>query len=203
MRKHERRMDETRLEVVTATFVASGRPEGVHDLGRLLENLNNPALHHQIELHDPIVRPLYSADEQLALDVPLVVRREDVIFATFEGPHFTRGLVRPPQVDAPVLLLAPPFQIQGTVSIAPGAERSQALRGMVRGFFAVRDARVFAADGAPLGEGEQIAVNGAAVQMFGATARHIAAAEAPRGAQRAATPAAAIETVAEAARRAA
>jgi hypothetical protein len=176
MRKLDNRLGEPRVELVTAAFVASGRPDGAHDFGRLLENLNNPTLFGCIELHQPSVRPLYSGGDPLALDVPLLVRREDVIFAAFEGPYFTRGLVRPQQVDVPVLLLTPPFQVQGTVAMPPGVDRTQALRNLVRGFFAVRDAQVLDSDGAPLREGEQIAVNGALVEMYGATERHIRAA---------------------------
>jgi len=175
MRKLDSRLGETRVELVTATFVASGRPEGVHDFGRLLENLNNPTLFGCIELHQATVRPLYSGGDPLALDVPLLVRRDDVIFAAFEGPYYTRGLVRPPQVEVPVLLLTPPFQVRGSVAMHPGADHTQALRNFVRGFFAVRDAEVLDSDGAPLGEGEQIAVNGALVQMYSATGRHISA----------------------------
>ena len=101
------RLGEARVEVVTTTFVASGRPEGVHDLGRLIENLNNPAVSRQLELHAPVVRPLYRATSQLELDAPLLVRREDIIFINFEGPHFTRGLWKPPVIDVPALLMAP------------------------------------------------------------------------------------------------
>ena len=173
MRKLDSRLGETRVELVTATFVASGRPEGVHDFGRLLENLNNPTLFGCVELHQATVRPLYSGGDPLVLDVPLLVRRDDVIFAAFEGPYFPRGLVRPPQVEVPVLLLTPPFQVRGAVAMQPGVDCTQALRNIVRGFFAVRDAQVLDSDGAPLGEGEQIAVNGALVQMYGATGRHI------------------------------
>jgi hypothetical protein len=164
-----------RIETVTSTFVAAGTPVGIHDLGRLLENLNNPALGHHIELRDATLRPLYRGGRPLQLDAPVVVRRDEVIFANFDGPHFTRGTVRPPSVEAPVLLLAPPFQIRGTVSVSPEADRTQALGAEMLGFFVVRDAMVYDADGNELGEGEQIIVNGAAVQMVSATALYIAA----------------------------
>ena len=167
---------EVRVEVVTTTFVASGRPEGVHDLGRFLENLNNPAISRQIELNSAAVRPLYRASAQLPLDAPMLVRRDEIIFATFEGPHFTRGAVRPDQVDVPILLLAPPFQIQGKLAVAAGANNTEILRARMQGFVAVSDAQVYDADGNILGEGEQIIVNGAAVQMTCATALHIPAA---------------------------
>jgi hypothetical protein len=172
-RKYER-LGEARVEVVTTTFVASGKPEGVHDLGRLIENLNNPALSRQLELHAPVVRPLYRATSQLELDAPLLVRREDIIFINFEGPHFTRGLWKPPTIDVPALLMMPPFQVQGSVAVAQDAEITQGLRAMMQGFFVIRDARVFDAEGALLGEGEQIVINGAAIQMMSATRRHIA-----------------------------
>ena len=167
---------EVRVEVVTTTFVASGRPEGVHDLGRFLENLNNPAISRQIELNSAAVRPLYRASAQLPLDAPMLVRRDEIIFATFEGPHFTRGAVRPDQVDVPILLLAPPFQIQGKLAVASGANNTEILRSRMQGFVAVSDAQVYDAEGNILGEGEQIIVNGAAVQMTCATALHIPAA---------------------------
>jgi hypothetical protein len=162
-----------RVEVVTSMFVAAGRPEGIHDLGRLLENLNNPMVSREIDLHEPEIRPLYRAGERLQLDAGLLIRREDIIFANFEGPYFMRGMSQIRQVDAPVLLLAPPFQIQGTIAVSAGVDPKQALRSLVRGFFVVRNARVFDADGAPLGEGEQIVVNADAVQMASATALHI------------------------------
>jgi hypothetical protein len=173
MRKLEGRLPEVRIEVVTTTFVASGQPEGIHDLGRFLENLNNPALSRHIELRSPAVRPLYRAQAHMELDAPLLVRRDEIIFANFDGPYFTRGVVMPPQVDVPVLLMAPPFQIQGMVALPPAAEPTQAVRNVIGGFFTVRNARVFDADGNQLGEGEQIVVNGAAVQMTCATRRHI------------------------------
>jgi hypothetical protein len=173
-RKYDR-LGEARVEVVTTTFVASGRPEGVHDLGRLIENLNNPALSRQLELHAPVVRPLYRATSQLELDAPLLVRREDIIFINFEGPHFTRGLWKPPVIEVPALLMAPPFQVQGSVAVAQDAEITQGLRAMAQGFFVIRAARVFDAEGALLGEGEQIVINGSAVQMMSATRRHITA----------------------------
>jgi len=75
--------------------------------------------------------------------------------------------------DVPALLMAPPFQISGTMVLAPGAERTQALRNAVQGFFVIRKAQVYDTEGTQIGEGEQIIVNGAAVQMSAATRRHI------------------------------
>ena len=173
-RQHDR-LGHVRAEVVTTTFVAAGTPEGVHDLGRLLENLNNPAIARQVQLNEPVVRPLYRATASLELEAPLLVRREDIIFITFEGPHFTRGLWKPPAIDVPALFMAPPFQLQGTVAVAPEAELTQGLRSIAQGFFVIRDARVFDAEGALLGEGDQIVVNAAATQMMSATRRHISA----------------------------
>lgn len=172
MKKIDNHLHDVRIEVVTTTFVASGEPEGIHDLDRFIEALNNPQVSHQIELISPAVRPLYRAADQLHLDASLLIRRDEIVFANFEGP----SLAADPdttQIDAPVLLLAPPFQIQGLVSLAPGCDPTQALRAMVGGFFAVRKASVFDADGNALGEGEQIIVNGAAVQMTAATRQRI------------------------------
>ena len=166
---------EVRVETVTSAFVAAGTPAAIHDLGRFLEHLNNGALGGQVELHDATVRPLYRASRPVQLDAPIIIRREQMVFANFEGPYFTRGTVRPPRVDAPVLLLAPPFQIRGLVAFEPEADHTQALRAHLHRFFVVRDARVYDADGNELGEGEQIVVNGAAVQMVSATALHIPA----------------------------
>ena len=167
---------EVRVEVVTTTFVASGVPDGVHDLGRLLENLNNPTMSRQIELHRPAIRPLYRATAQLPLDAPLLVRRDQIIFAHFEGPHYTRGTVPAERVHAPVLLLAPPFQIQGMIARPTGTEAGGSLRTLMQSFFVVSHALVYDADGNVLGEGEQIIVNGAAMQMTCATSAHIGAA---------------------------
>lgn len=166
-------IDDVRVEMVTATFVASGIPEGVRDLGRFLENLNNPAIAKHIELREAHVRPLYRAASPLLLDVPLLVRRDEIVFATFEGPHIEHDVVRAATHESPCLLMAPPFQIQGAVSFAGGTVPSQALRSMLGTFFAVRQARVYDAEGDMLGEGEQIIVNGAAVQMVSPTKHHI------------------------------
>jgi hypothetical protein len=179
MKKTESRLQDVRVEVVTTTFVASGQPEGIHDLDRFVEVLNNPQISQQITLIDPAVRPLYRASDQLHLGAPLLVRREEIVFANFEGPSFAEDAAAS-QVEAPVLLLAPPFQIQGVVSLARGSDPTQALRAIVGGFFAVRRASVFDADGNALGEGEQIIVNGAAVQMTAATGQHIELAAAKR-----------------------
>jgi hypothetical protein len=176
MRLQAERQSEVRIELVTAAFVGSGVPEGIHDLGRFLENLNNPAVAHQIELRAPSVRPLYHATLHVELDAPLLVRREDVIFATFDGPYFARGVVKPPAVAVPVLLMAPPFQISGSLELPASVDATQALRTAMPPFFAIKFARVFDIDGVQLGEGEQIIVNGAAVQMQSATRRHIEAA---------------------------
>lgn len=173
-RRLSRNNGDVRAEIVTTTFVAAGTPDGVHDLGRMLENLNNPAIARQVQLNAPVVRPLYRATASLELEAPLLVRREDIIFITFEGPYFTRGLWRAPSTDVPALLMAPPFQFQGTVAVAEDAEATQGLRNVSQRFFVVKDARVFDADGALLGEGDQIIVNGLAVQMMSATRRHIA-----------------------------
>ena len=173
VRKIEPKLTEPRVEVVTASFVAAGRPEGIHDLGRLLENLNNGMVSRHIELADPAIRPLYRATASLSLEAPLLIRREDIIFATFDGPHFTRATAEPETFDVPVLLMAPPFQIQGVFAVQQDADVTQALRFATRGFFPIRDTRVFDADGAPLGEGEGIVVNGAAVQMMSASRQHI------------------------------
>jgi hypothetical protein len=181
---------EVRVELVTATFVAAGRPVGVHDLARLLENLNNPSIAQYIELEHASVRPLYRAGVQAHLDAPLAVKRDDVVFANFEGPHYTRGTVPPAQDDAPALLLAPPFQIQGTVSVAPKSEASAAVRGLTQRFFLVRGAEVFDAEGSALGRGDQIVVNGRIVQMACATSQRIRA-----GTARAAWPPAAADEV--------
>lgn len=175
MRKLNRTTTEVRAEIVTTTFVASGMPEGIHDLGRFLEMLNNPALARQIELAAPSVRPLYNATAQLELEAPLLVRRDDIIFANFEGPHFTRGTVKPAMKAVPVLLMAPPFQISGIVEVALDADGLLALRGATLGFFVVRQASVFDADGHGLGEGDQIVVNATAVQMMSATRQRIEA----------------------------
>lgn len=164
---------EVTVEVVTTTFVASGRPTGVHDLARFIENLNNQALFRQFEIEDPVVRPLYRAGHQVALGAPLLVRRDDVIFANFEGPYFSRGDEGPVRVNTPALLMAPPFQIAGSVGLPAGADPTQAMRGLMQSFFVVRDAVVYDADGNTLGEGRQIIVNGNAVQMSSPTARHI------------------------------
>ena len=172
MKKIENHLHDVRIEVVTTTFVASGEPAGIHDLDRFIEALNNPQVSHQIELTNPAVRPLYRASDQLHLDASLLIRRDEIVFANFEGPSIAAD-PNTTQIDAPVLLLAPPFQIQGLVSLAPGTDATQALRSMVGGFFAVRKASVFDADGNALGEGEQIIVNGAAVQMTAATRQHI------------------------------
>lgn len=169
------RLPEVHIEVVTTTFVASGQPEGIHDLGRFLENLNNPVASRHIELRAPAVRPLYRAQTHVSLDAPLLIRRDEIVFANFDGPYFTHGVVRPPSTDAPALLMAPPFQIQGMISIEAGADATQAMRSLMHGFFPVRSACVFDADGNPLGEGDQIVVNGFAVQMASATRRHIEA----------------------------
>ena len=179
-RLNDSRLTDVRVEVVTTTFVASGRPEGIHDLGRFLETLNNPALARHIELQDAAVRPLYRAAAQVELEAPLFVRREDIVFANFEGPHYTRGSVKPATVASPALLMAPPFQISGSFDAAPGALASQVLRQALHGFFVVRQVSVYDAEGNSLGEGDQIVVNGAAVQMSAASRRHIdSAAAAP------------------------
>jgi hypothetical protein len=178
MKKIEQQMQDVRVEIVTTTFVASGRPEGIPNLDRFVEALNNPQVSQQITLMDPAVRPLYRASDQLHLEAALLIRREEIVFANFEGPSF--GNEGSSMIDAPVLLLAPPFQIQGMVSLPAGTDRTLALRGVVSGFFAVRKASVFDADGNALGEGEQIIVNGAAVQMTAATGQHIDVATAPR-----------------------
>lgn len=182
MAKLDGRLPEVRIEIVTTTFVASGQPEGIHDLGRFLENLNNPMASRHIELRSPAIRPLYRAQTHVGLDTVLLVRREEIVFANFDGPYFTHGAVRKSDLDMPALLLAPPFQIQGTIGVDAGADATQAMRGLMHGFFVVRNASVFDADGNPLGEGDQIVVNGFAVQMASATPRHIeaiAAAPAP------------------------
>jgi hypothetical protein len=166
-------LSEVRVEVVTTTFVASGRPEGIHDLGRLLEMLNNPVIARQIELTSPSVRPLYRAAAQLQLEAALLVRRDDIVFANFDGPYFARGAVKAATKAVPLLLMAPPFQISGAVEVAPSADGTQALRSATQGFFVVHEASVFDADGHSLGEGSQIIVNGAAVQMTCATRQHI------------------------------
>ena len=175
MAKLDGRLPEVRIEVVTTTFVASGQPEGIHDLGRFLENLNNPVASRHIELKSPAIRPLYRAQTHVSLDAPLLVRREEIVFANFDGPYFTHGVVRKPNADVPALLMAPPFQIHGVIGIDAGADATQAMRALMHGFFMVRNARVFDADGNPLGEGDQIVVNGFAVQMASATKRHIEA----------------------------
>lgn len=176
MRLTGKQQSDVRVELVTAAFVASGTPDGVHDLGRFLENLNNPSIGEQIELHDPSVRPLYHATLHVDLDAPLLVRRADVIFATFDGPFFARGVVKPPTANVPVLLMAPPFQISGSLELPVAADPTQSLRSAMPPFFAVKFARVFDTDGVQLGEGEQIIVNTAAVQMQSATRTHIEAA---------------------------
>ena len=171
---------EVRVEVVTAALVAAGCPDGVHDLERLLENLNTPTASRHLELREPSLRPLYRGEPPLALDVPLLIRRDQIIFACFEGPAGPLGATGAPQVAVPVLLLAPPFQIQGDVFFTPEADASRALRSLVHGFFTVRHARVYDVDGVQVGDGDYVVVNGAAVEMASATAERIALAPASR-----------------------
>jgi hypothetical protein len=163
-----------RIEVVTTSFVAAGRPAGMADFDRLMENLNNPAIARHIELASATVRPLYRAASPLAIDSPLLVKRDEIVFATFEGPA-TESSRAGDVAATPCLMLLPPFQIQGDVAMPTEADRTQALRSLTDGFFAMLDARVYDADGYLLGEGERIVVNGAAVQMAAATKRHIEA----------------------------
>lgn len=186
-----------RMEVVTTTFVATGVPAGMRDLARLLENLNNPAISRQVELRDATVRPLYRAASPLMLEAPVLVRRDDIIFATFEGlasvdeAPDTRALV-----EVPCLLMAPPFQIQGSIAL-PGTEAQEALRSLTTGFMAIAAARVYDADGYLLGEGERIIVNGARVQMCSLTKRHIEAFAERAGTERRAAPAFAHDAAAQ------
>jgi hypothetical protein len=177
-------IEHPRIEVVTSTFVAAGVPAGIRDLGRLLENLNNPAISRLIELRTASLRPLYRSGSPLVLETPVLVRRDDIIFATFEGPHLDEGGARAILGQAPCLLMAPPFQIQGRVSLGAATETNEALRTLVAGFLAVSDARVYDADGYLLGEGERIVVNGARVQMSALTRRHIEAFSERPGAER-------------------
>lgn len=170
-----RTSSDIRVEIVTSSFVAAGRPERVRDLGRFLENLNNPAISKHIHLEDASVRPLYRATAPLLLDEPLLVRRDDIVFANFEGPYVEHEVVRAQVVERSCLLLTPPFQIQGKVAFPANTVPSLALRALSNSFFVSRDAQVYDADGVLLGQGEQIVVNGAAVQMACATRRHIAA----------------------------
>lgn len=186
-------IDHARIEVVTSTFVAAGVPAGIRDLGRLLENLNNPAISRLIELRGASLRPLYRASSPLMLETPVLVRRDDIIFATFEGPHVDEGGPRAILGQAPCLLMAPPFQIQGRVSLGAATETNEALRTLVAGFMAVSDARVYDADGYLLGEGERIVVNGARVQMSALTRRHIEALSDRTGAEHRTADAAADE----------
>jgi len=165
-----------RVEVVTAMFVASGIPEEARELGRFLEALNNPAGARQIALADAAVRPLYRAAEQTPLGATMLVRRDEIIFANFDGPFLSRPAVRPTMSRTPVLLLAPPFQISGAIEMAPGADPMATLRLLTNAFFLVRDASVFDADGNLLGEGDEIVVNGAAVQLAAPTRARIAVA---------------------------
>jgi hypothetical protein len=167
-----------RMEIVTTTFVASGAPDGIRDAGRLLETLNNQALSHQLLLRRASLRPLYRAAGQLDLDADLLVRRDDIIFANFEGPYDAAAM-RASMSDTPVLVMAPPFQIQGIVGLPAQADVPAALRSLSSIFFIVRAARVYDADGVLLGEGDQIVVNGGAMQMISATSRHIAAGATP------------------------
>ena len=167
-----RSQDEMRMEIVTTTFVAAGAPDGIRDAGRLLENLNNQAISHQVLLRKATLRPLYRSSGQLDLDADLLVRRGDIIFANYDGPQGD-ATMRPSTAETPVLVIAPPFQIQGRVRIAERADASAALRSMSSSFFIVHGARVFDADGVLLGEGEQIVVNGGATQMISPTSRHI------------------------------
>lgn len=178
---------QARVEIVTTTFVASGVPAGIRDMGRLLENLNNPAISRQVELRDASLRPLYRAASPLLLETPVLVRRDDIIFATFEGPYVEHDVVRPSASEAPCLLMAPPFQIQGAVSLGAGAEAQESLRALITGFLAVSNARVYDADGYLLGEGERIVVNGTRVQMSALTKRHIEAFAEHAGTERRAT----------------
>ena len=163
-----------RIEIVTTSFVAAGKPAGISDLGRLLENFNNPSIARHIELSAATVRPLYRAASPLAVDSTLLVRRDEIVFATFEGPQDDRA-ADGSLTDTPCLMLAPPFQIQGDVPLQTRAHRAQALRALTAGFFQVRDARVYDAEGYLLGEGQQIIVNGTAVQMAAPTRKHIEA----------------------------
>jgi hypothetical protein len=197
MQSNGARSHDIRVEVVTSTFVAAGRPERVRDLGRFLENLNNPAISKHIHLEDATVRPLYRAAAPLALDATLLVRRDEIVFANFEGPYVERDVVQTSTVMRPCLLMAPPFQVQGDVAFAPNTDPTQALRALTTGFFVVRGARVFDADGVLLGQGEQIVINGAAVQMAAPTRRHIIAPEVTAAPRADVAPAAAAQASAD------
>jgi hypothetical protein len=93
MAKLDGRLPEVRIEVVTTTFVASGQPDGIHDLGRFLENLNNPVASRHIELRSPAIRPLYRAQTHVSLDAPLLVRRGRSSSPTSTA-RTTHGVVR-------------------------------------------------------------------------------------------------------------
>jgi len=194
MKRSEDQQAGVRVELVTASFVAAGAPDGVHDLGRFLEVLNNPALGQQLELREPSVRSLYDATLHVELDAPLLVQRRDIIFATFDGPAYRRGAAVAETAALPVLLMSPPFQITGSVELPHEVDPTAALRSSMPQFFAIKFARVFDTEGVQLGEGEHIIVNGDAVQLRSATRRHIEAA-APAVAPAVAAPAATAPVV--------
>ena len=100
MQSNGARSHDIRVEVVTSTFVAAGRPERVRDLGRFLENLNNPAISKHIHLEDATVRPLYRAALPLALDATLLVRRDERPDCPHCGAKRLERLMSAPAVGA-------------------------------------------------------------------------------------------------------
>jgi hypothetical protein len=139
---------------------------------RLVDVLNSPDFTH-LQITDAKVRGLANSGDVIAVDGPLFLDKERIVFAsTLESPQEAaerRDAHRVDQVEKdkhPVLVFASPFRILGNAHLAKGADLRIALPRMFDAYLALTETKAVHENNNGLAwENDFIAVNGKRIDM--------------------------------------
>src|SRR4030042_1164777 len=131
------------VEIVTQTYVVSGRCRGLTENMRLVDLLNHPEIVH-LRLFEAKVCDLADSREMTVGEGHMFLDKTRVAFASIdESPEDVARRQRAHELDRvekesrKVLAFATPFRVEGTIHVVKDADQEVVLPRMLSGFFDV------------------------------------------------------------------
>ena len=160
------------VEIVTQSYMITGRCRGLTEEMRLIDLLSNSQVTH-LQLDSVKVRELLDCREVIATDGPLVIDKDSVVFArSLESPQAEEKRRETHRVDIVkraaylMLVFAPPFRILGNVYLVKDADFSVALPRLFDHFLAMTESKAVCEGETGLAwDSEFIVVNGRRIEM--------------------------------------
>jgi hypothetical protein len=161
------------VELVTQTYVVSGRCRGLTENMRLVDLLNHPEIVH-LRLFEAKVCGLAGSREMTASEGHMFLDKMRVVFASIdESPEagarrqMAHELDRVEKGGHEVLVFAPPFRVAGAIYMVKEADPDIALPRLFGGFLVVTGAKVtYEHDDRLVWERDLLVVNGRYVEMI-------------------------------------